>query len=413
MKVLVISAAFPPMWAGEADHTLHLCQHLATRGLDIHVLTTKKEVVTSHFPFKVYPIMQNWTWSDLPRLANFIKHCSPDAVLLIYSGWIYNDHPMITFVPTLSKILLPGVPFVTQFEIEYISRRFSLPIRALLKAMTRWAGSKNTDYIFFGTLLRQSDRLIVLSQRHQARFSETFPRSSGKSVVIPPPPTMRLCLENDEAARQRGRRALGVQSDDFLIAYFGYIYVNKGVETLLRAFHIVSKQRSHVRLLMIGASVGLSNSSSYIEEIYKLVITLGIADKVIWTGEYESDSDDGSVYLHAADACVLPFNDGVTLNRSSLAAAASHGLPIVTTKGTSLESPFIHQQNMLLCPPQDPRSLALAIDSLISSYALRQQLHMGALELAHEWFSWEKAVERTIEALKVSELTPYNRNTKL
>jgi len=25
---------------------------------------------------------------------------------------------------------------------------------------------------------------------------------------------------------------------------------------------------------------------------------------------------------------------------------------------------------------------------------------MGALELAHEWFSWEKAVEHTIEALK-------------
>jgi hypothetical protein len=25
---------------------------------------------------------------------------------------------------------------------------------------------------------------------------------------------------------------------------------------------------------------------------------------------------------------------------------------------------------------------------------------MGALQLAHEWFSWEKAVERTIEVLK-------------
>jgi hypothetical protein len=47
MKVLIISAAFPPMQAGEADHALHLCQHLAARGLDTHVLTTKKHVVTS------------------------------------------------------------------------------------------------------------------------------------------------------------------------------------------------------------------------------------------------------------------------------------------------------------------------------------------------------------------------------
>ncbi len=405
MKVLIISAAFPPMRAGEADHTLHLCQHLAARGLDIHVLTTKKNVVTSEFPFKVHPIMQNWTWSDVPRLANFVKDCSPDAVLLIYSGWIYNDHPMITFVPTLLKILLPGVSFVTQFEIEYISRQFSLLTRAMLKAMRCWSGSKNTDYLFFGTLLRQSDRLIVLSQRHQARFSENFPRTSGKSVVIPPPPIMRLCPENNGAARQRGRRALGVQSDDFLIAYFGYIYANKGVETLLRAFQIVSNQRSNVRLTMIGGSIGLSNNPSYAQEIYELGKTLGIADKMIWTGEYTWDSDDGSVYLHAADACVLPFNEGVTLNRSSLAAAVSHGLPIVTTKGMFLESPFIHQKNMLLCPPQDPRSLALAIDSLISNPELYQRLHMGALELAHEWFSWDKAVERTIEALKRVDFT--------
>jgi len=235
------------------------------------------------------------------------------------------------------------------------------------------------------------------------RFSEEFPRTSGKSVVIPPPPIMRLCSENHSAARQRGRSALGVKSDDFLIAYFGYIYANKGLETLLRAFQIVNNQRSNTRLIMIGGSIGLSNNPSYAQEIYALGKTLGIADKVIWTGEYAWDSDDGSLYLHAADACVLPFNEGVTLNRSSLAAAASHGLPIVTTRGVFLESPFIHQKNMLLCSPQDPRSLALVIDSLIDNPELCQRLHRGALELAHAWFSWDKAVERTIAALKRDE----------
>jgi len=191
-----------------------------------------------------------------------------------------------------------------------------------------------------------------------------------------------------------------VQPDDVLIAYFGYIYANKGVETLLRAFQIVSNQRSNVRLMMIGGNTGPANNFSYAREIYDLGKTLGIADKIIWTGEYASDSDEASVYLHSADACVFPFNEGVTLNRSSLGAAAAHGLPIVTTKGLSLESPFIHQKNMLLCPPQDPKSLALAIDSLISNPELRQRLQMGALALAHEWFSWDKAVERTIVALK-------------
>ena len=41
MKTLVISAAFPPLRAGEADHTYHVCQHLADRGAHVHVLTTR------------------------------------------------------------------------------------------------------------------------------------------------------------------------------------------------------------------------------------------------------------------------------------------------------------------------------------------------------------------------------------
>ena len=41
LKLLFISAAFPPMRAGEADHAYHLCRHLAKRGVEVHVLTTK------------------------------------------------------------------------------------------------------------------------------------------------------------------------------------------------------------------------------------------------------------------------------------------------------------------------------------------------------------------------------------
>ncbi|HVG18538.1 MAG TPA: glycosyltransferase, partial [Blastocatellia bacterium] len=91
MRLLVISAAFPPMQAGEADHTLHLCQHLADRGLDVHLLTTRRESGAGPLPFKIYPVIEDWSWRDLPRLARCLKRCSPDVVLLFYIGWIYND----------------------------------------------------------------------------------------------------------------------------------------------------------------------------------------------------------------------------------------------------------------------------------------------------------------------------------
>jgi glycosyltransferase involved in cell wall biosynthesis len=393
MKILVISAAFPPLRAGEADHALHLCQRLAERGLDIHVLTTKKDAVRINFPFKLYPIMRHWLWSDLPRLTRFLKNCSPDAVLLIYSDRDYDRHPMITFASSISKALLPSVPFLTQLETEYISRQASIVTRAALKAVARVAGPR-IDYVF-GTLLSKSDRVIVLSERYLAELSKRFSNINNKSIVIPPPPILRICPENAGASRRRGRETLGVKSDDFLVAYYGYVYEEKGIETLFQAFQILNAQRSNTRLVMIGGTNG-ENHTSYLISLHRLARQLGIENKILWTGEYPSDSDEASLYLRAADACVFPFKYGVTLNRSSLAAAAAHGLPIITTKGDFLESPFVDQKNLLLCSPEEPNSLALAIASLIDDQPLRERLRTGALKLAAEYFSWDKAVERTL-----------------
>ena len=40
-KVLVVTAACPPMKAGKADHSYRICTQLAQKAADVHVLTTK------------------------------------------------------------------------------------------------------------------------------------------------------------------------------------------------------------------------------------------------------------------------------------------------------------------------------------------------------------------------------------
>ena len=408
MKVLFISAAFPPMRAGEADHALQLCLRLAERGETLEVLTTKGALDGRRFPFTVHPVMRDWSWTELPRLARFIRRCRPDAITLLYSGWIYKDHPMITFAPTIAKRLFPSVPFVTMLAVEEGSNWGSLPSRAIRKAVQFWAGSRTVDYVF-GTLLRDSDSVIAWSENHLARFSELSPTVVRKGLVIPPPPLMRMCPEDNGATRERGRARLNVNRDEFLLAFFGYIDRNKGIETLFKAIQRVSADGHNVRLVMIGGGRGSTQSASnqrartvlaYEQQMLQYPEQLGIAGKVIWLNGYDSDSDEGSLYLHAADACVLPFDQGVTLNRSSFAAAAAHGLPIISTRGDKLESAFKDQENVFLCPPRDAQALAMAIESLIRDPALQQQLRTGAAQLADEWFSWERAVERTIQTFR-------------
>jgi glycosyltransferase involved in cell wall biosynthesis len=306
---------------------------------------------------------------------------------------------MITFAPSLAKLLLPRVPFVTRFENVYGAHppRTSFFARVIRKGLAYWLSA---DY-GFGTLLDDSDRIILLSDRHRDRLPELSPALQRKSVLIPPPPNMRICPDDDGAVRRSVRKALGVTSTDFVLAYIGYMYPGKGVETLLKAFHIVSQRRRDIRLILLGGVIALEfpGRPSYMEQLHSLAKELGIDDKVSWTGEYTWDSDEASAYLRGADICALPFDEGVQLNHSSFSSAAAHGLPIITTRGPSLEQPFIHGENVFLCPPRSPEALAAAITTLMDTHELRQSLRGGVLTLAQEWFSWQRGIDRTIETL--------------
>jgi glycosyltransferase involved in cell wall biosynthesis len=163
---------------------------------------------------------------------------------------------------------------------------------------------------------------------------------------------------------------------------------------------MLNAKRNSTRLVIIGGNPGDGHGSSYVDTIKKTANSLGVSNHIIWTREYAPTSDEGSLYLRAADAGVFPFDYGVTLNRSSVAAAAAHGLPIVTTKGATVEAAFRDGENVLLCPPRDAKSLACAVKSLIVDPVLRARVRAGALELAEHYFSWDKAVDRTVEKLR-------------
>lgn len=400
MKVLVISAAFPPHRSGEATNAYCLSQELASRGVDVHVLTTTGAAAPSAKGVSVHAIMDGWSWLELPRLRRFVRGCAPDAVLLMYIGWTYKYHFMITFAPTFVKALLPGVPFVTRFEnvMGADPRHTTIFARLVRKALALGDRHGKVNY-GFGTLLRDSNRIIVLSEAHRLLLSECLPGIESKITLIPPSLNMRLSSESNGAARRHGRERLGLEENHIVIAYIGYIHAGKGLDTLLRAFQLVAQPRAELRLLMIGGAIAAEsgNPEGYLHELLELAGQLGMADRVKWTGEFTWDREDASLYLRAADVCVLPFRRGIHLNNSSLASVAAHGLPIIATRGDFLEDAFVHGHNVLLCPPESPQALAAAITAVVDDPRLQQRLRAGSLQLAQEWFSWERAIQRTLE----------------
>jgi len=406
-KVLIISGVFPPTRIAEGDHVLHLCKELSSQGLDISVLTTEGATGDGNLPFRVHPIMRDWNWMELGRLIATAKRFAPDTVLLWFVGHIYKFHPMISLVPTILKRVLPGVRVVTQITFPIATKPWetSYASRSIRKAVVAATGSEGADY-YYGTLLRDSDQVIVMANSHLKEFAKVWPRVVGKSVLIPPPPLVTMSRDSAETRRE-GRQRLGFSQSDFVFGFFGRLRRFKGLETLVEAFQRVRARHTNAKLAVIGgADVNWFKEDWNVERLHEAARAHGIADSIAWTGEYPWDSNLGSTYLRSIDAAILPFDGGIDLNNSSFAAVAAHGLPTVATRGVELEPQFRDGENILLCAPKDPPALAAAMERVMIEGALRDRLTSGIEVLANDWFSWQVSAERTIAALDASQATP-------
>jgi glycosyltransferase involved in cell wall biosynthesis len=257
----------------------------------------------------------------------------------------------VTFLPTVSKRLFPHMPFITRYESAFVGAdpsKTGVASRAIRRLMVGWVGSHDVAYSS-GTLLRDSDAVIALCERHRDMLIHEWGPVSGKVNLIPPPPNLRIVSNALGTARARGRELLGLKPDDFVVTFFGYLYPIKGIDTLLRAFAKVSSQRPNAKLLFIGGKVDLAveGGASYFDEMQALAKHLHIDGRTIWTGSFNSEEEEASLYLHASDVCVLPFLEGVQLNNSSFASMVAHGLPILVTSGPMMDKAFVHGKMFL------------------------------------------------------------------
>jgi glycosyltransferase involved in cell wall biosynthesis len=405
MRLLVVSPSFPPAADGEAEHCLQMAERLAALGHSVSVLTRRREGLQPAPTIHVDAAMPGWRWRHLPWLLAMLVRRRPDAVVLIFTARMFDEHPMITFLPTLLRWLRPRARLLVLVEIHRAPYIRGAAARLGRKLFAWLAGRRGVDY-GFGTLLRDAHVVAALGPTILDQLRLHDASVSSRSLVMPPPPLVTRPRHVDAAALARIRAGFGVAPQGFLLAYFGFVYPGKGVETLLASVRELVEHGRSVWLVMVGGGRGVASATggganvAYEAEMVALAQRLGIADRVIWPPGYSGGSDGAGLQLLAADAAVLPFDDGAELRRSSIAVAVSMGLPLVTTQPAATETAFVDEGNVLLVAPRDAAALCVAIGRLIDDVALRRRLGAAALDMANAWFSWDEAIVRIAKSLE-------------
>jgi len=378
MRIVMISAEYPPMAGGVGDYTRRLNTMLTHQGHEVAVITGNQGQAYRDAA-RIYPVrVPVWNGAGINSVRQTISKLQPEIVHIQYQTGAYQMKIAINTLPSaLKRERQKGLRVVT-------TAHDLLPPYIFPKAgkLREWYTKR---------ILRDADGAILTNagDYHTVMHDPRGPWNPravfipiGANVTPAPPANFD---------REIWRNQFDVQKNDMLLAYFGLLTHTKGIENILAA---MEQLPATTRLVLIGGIGERVEDQAYANAIRQLIAQKGLQERVIMTGHTEAS--DVSAYLIAADAVLLPFTDGYSYRRGSLITALAHGVPVITTHAPA----DIHQdplpelidgKHALLVEPENTEQLVTAVLRLQQEPELCHRLARNGQSLT-EVFSWERIV---------------------
>ncbi|MDD4179989.1 MAG: glycosyltransferase family 1 protein [Candidatus Margulisbacteria bacterium] len=229
--------------------------------------------------------------------------------------------------------------------------------------------------------LRRTRRVITISENSKRDLS-TYLGVPPKKVVIASPavePEFRPIADRGLIESFKSARGLPQR----FILYVGNRKKHKNVSGLLAAFARFRQMTDRPLSLVLAGRADQATSS--------MIAKLGLNDAVRFAGEI--GETELPLLYNSAEIFVFPsFYEGFGL--PPLEAMAC-GIPVVASNNSSL--PEVVGSAGLLVSPHDPQAIALAINKILASPDLKNDLSRQGIARARE-FSWERCAKQTLGA---------------
>ena len=369
MRVLLLYKDYHPVVGGIENHIRLLARGLRNEGVDASVLVTNTGPATQRQTIDGVPVTKTGrqatilsTPISLPFFVELRRQMA--TVDLVH---IHAPYPLAE----LAQLMLGRAkPTVISYHSDIVRQKKTAKLYApfLKKVLQRAAlvAASSPAYIESSPFLqdvRQKCRVI-----HYGIETERF--------------------EETEQVRGDAESLRNQYGDLPLLLFIGRLRHYKGVDVLIRAMHDIRAQ-----LLIIGTGP--------MQEVWQnLAQTESLTGKVFFLGD--ASESEALAARYAAELFVLPStNRAEALGIVQLEAMACC-LPVVCTElgtGTS----YVNRDGAtgLVVPPNDPRALAVAINRLLASPALRAKMGVEGRRRVKSEFSLQEMINATIAFYEV------------
>jgi len=387
MKILIVTAMFPPNRTGTSFYSRNLANALSDLGHEISIITTRNSQENDDSLLK-YEV------SRIPALhfpiKNYFKHlrfCS-----LIPSNFLTISKKVTEFRPT--AIILINHYLDIAFPAIYAAKKSKIPLYISVGTQLQSLNPLRNkilsffDRLIVGNLVFPFAKRIISWDREIERYiSETHSKKNTlKSVIIPfgvNGDIKHFNKFNNEY--KSNNQILGVGA---IIDHRDYVYQ-------IRVFKVLLNKYPDLKLKIIG--------NKYIDKPIKVANELGISDKVIFTGELSHD-DVLDEYKKSMIHWMMLVGRYVGLGTSTLEAMLM-GIPSVSNAPENLFGfdALKDMENYIYTDANSIEKDAEKLSKLIEDDKLRKKIGQNGKEFIQRNMSWENVAKQYIKLLMNNE----------
>lgn len=367
MKVLHVIPDLSPETGGPVTAVLGLAAAQASLGHKVCIATSDYGMTASpqveNVEFELFPCRyDSWRWT--PQLGRFLERfVRAFDVVMVESLWQYP-----TFVAGRA-CRTANTPYVV--SPNGMLDEWSLSQKA-------WKKKPYMTLVERHTLLGAAAILLTsegeLDHSHLSRWPTpklVVPLGFDKFKYTNISETDGFRMRYPQVAERR------------IVLFLGRLHYKKQPDVLIRAFHQASPDLKDLHLVLAG-----SGKKSYVESLRKLVKSLGIEDRVLFTSLLGEEAVREA--YRAASVFVLPsWHENFGL---SIVEAMAAGCPVIISDQLALAPEIVREDAGLVVAPTVAK-IADALTRLLTDETLRQSIASRGRRLVIEKFTWEHCAQ--------------------
>src|SRR5215470_9511560 len=231
-------------------------------------------------------------------------------------------------------------------------------------------------------ILKHSDALVAESPASKQHMVQEYGVDPARVQIIPCGVDTTLFCPQD---RPQARRTLALPEAAPIVLFVGRLQPLKGLDTLLRAVHLVRQHYPtlHVRIVGGGVDEGDPHEAEELGRLRALADHLDLTPYVTFTKAQPQETL--AQYYAAADVLVMPSHYE-SFGMVVLEAMAC-GLPVVASRVGGLASTVVHERTGLLVPVGARHAFAQAIMRVLASPTLRDTFGHASVQRA-QTYAW-------------------------